>query len=64
MELTNISLTPEEAKLFIEFQKRYAFMHLLESLGAFDIRSGFLTVHFTNTGEIGSIDIQKHYRLP
>ncbi len=64
MELTIVNLTPEDAKLFVEFQRRYAFMKLLDSLGAFDIKSGFLTVHFDNLGEIGSVDVQKHYRLP
>lgn len=62
--LTTITLTPEDAQLFIQFQKRFAFMKLLDSMGAFDIRSGSLTVHFTNTGEIGSIDKHQHFRLP
>lgn len=63
-ELTTVYLTEEEARLFIEFQKRYAFMQLLESLDVFKIRSGSITVHFDNTGEIASLDKQEHYRLP
>lgn len=62
--LTMIQLTPEDAALFIQFQKRYAFMNLMESLGAFKIKSGYVTVHFDNMGEVGSIDVQQHYRLP
>lgn len=64
MELTKIELTPEDAILFIEFQKRYAFMKLLESLDAFSIKSGFVSVHFDNLGGIASVDVQRHYRLP
>ncbi len=60
---TRIELTNEEALLFVQFQKRYAFMKLLESLNAFDIKSGFITIHFDNLGGIGSVDVQKHYRL-
>lgn len=63
-ELTTVQLTPEEAQLFIQFQKRYLFMKLLESIGAFEIKSGFLTIHFDNLGGIGSVDVQRHYKLP
>jgi hypothetical protein len=63
-ELTTIQLTPEEAKLFIQFQKRYLFMQLLESLGVFNVKSGYVTIHFDNLGGIGSVDIQRHYKLP
>lgn len=63
MELTTVQLTPEEAKLFIEFQKRYAFMQLLESVDAFNIKEGSIEVRFDNLGGIGSMEIRKHYRL-
>lgn len=62
MELTHVELTPEDAVLFLQFQKRYAFMKLLESIGAFDLKSGSIEVHFTNIGEIGSIDVHRHLR--
>lgn len=61
--MTKIELTPEEALLFIQFQKRFAFMKLLEEEGAFNIRSGSLEIHFDNLGGIGSIDIHRHRRL-
>lgn len=63
MDVTVINLTPDDAKLFIEFQKRYAFMKLLESLGAFDIKSGSIEVHFTNLGEIAKVDVHRGYKL-
>lgn len=56
-------MTPEETKLFIEFQKRYAFVKLMESINAFDVKSGSVTIHFNNLGEIASVDKQQHYRL-
>lgn len=61
--MTIVSLTPEEAKLFIEFQKRRAFMEMLESVDAFSIKGGFVTIHFDNLGGIGSIDVQRRYRI-
>lgn len=63
-DLTIVYLSPEEAVLFVQFQKRFTFMKLLESLGAFDLKSGSIEIHFANTGEIGSIDIHRHIRLP
>lgn len=49
--------------LFVQYQKRYAFMKLLESIGAFDVKNGYITIHFDNIGGIGSVDVQRHYRL-
>lgn len=61
--LTVIELAPADAMLFVEFQKRHAFMALLDSIGAFDIKSGTLTINFNAQGEIGSVEVNKHYRL-
>lgn len=63
-ELTTIQLTSEEAKLFTQFQKRFAFMQLMESLGIFEIRSGKVEIHFSVKGEIVGIDIHRSYKLP
>lgn len=60
-ELTIVHLTPLDAKLFIEFQKRYAFIKLLESLNVFDIEQGSVTVHFNNSGEIRNVEVRKNY---
>lgn len=62
IDKTPVYLSNEEALLFIEFQKRYAFMKLLESIGAFQIRSGSVTIHFDALGGIGSVDKQEHYK--
>lgn len=58
-----IKLTPEEAKMFVQFQKRRAFMDMMESVNAFDIKGGFVTIHFDNLGGVGSIDVQRRYRI-
>ena len=63
MEQTIVYLTQEDAKLFVEFQKRYLFMKLLESLEVFTLDTGKVTISFTNK-EIHSVDVNKHYRLP
>ena len=60
---TNITLTPEEAVLFIEFQKRHAFIELLVSIGAFDIRNGSITIHFDQFGKIGTIKKEQNFKL-
>lgn len=62
-DLTTVYLSPHDATLFVEFQKRYAMVKLLDSLGVFGIRSGSVTLHFTATGEIGSVDKLQHFRI-
>ncbi len=64
MDLIKIEITEEDAKLFTEFQRRYIFMKMLESVDAFEIKNGSVTIHFNNLGEVGSIDVNKHLRLP
>lgn len=63
MDKTIIYVTPEEARLFIEFQKRYAFIKLMESLGVFDVTTGSVIVHFNAKGEIGKVEVNKSYTL-
>lgn len=61
--ITRVDLTETEAKLFIKYQKYHAFMTLLESVGAFDLRSGSIFIHFDSQGEIGSVEVKKFYKL-
>jgi len=63
LDLTLVNLTPEDAELFLQFQKHYKFMQLMESVDAFTIRGGSVTVHFDNLGGVGSIDVQRRYKL-
>lgn len=60
-DLTVVELSPIEAKAFIAFNKHRTLIGLLESVGAFDIKSGSVTVHFSRLGEILSIDKQEHF---
>lgn len=60
-ELTKIELTSEEALLFIQFQKRYAFIKLMESINAFDTKDGSVTINFNRVGLI--LSIEKHQRF-
>lgn len=62
-QLTRIELTEEDALLFVKFQKRHAFIRLMESVGAFDIKTGCVKINFDNKGQIGSIDVDRHYSL-
>ncbi len=59
-EKTKIELSNEDARLFVEFQKRYQFMKLLEKEGVFTVRQATLTIHITNIpGEVGSFDLER-----
>jgi len=63
IETVVVHMTQEEARLFILFQKHYKFVELLENADAFNLKGGFVTLHFTNEGEVGSVDVQRRYRL-
>lgn len=60
--LTVVELSQYEASQFIIFQKHRALIGLLESIGAFDLRSGSVTIHFDHLGQVGGIDKQQHFR--
>lgn len=62
--LTVVELTMEDAALFIEFQKRYSFIQLLNSLGVFDLKSASVTINFDVYGQIGSVEKREHFKLP
>lgn len=61
--LIKIELTEDDAAMFAEFQKRYSFFNLLDSLKVFDVRNGSLTVHFDKFGGIGKIKIEQFYSV-
>lgn len=58
-----IELTEEDAVMFAQFQKRYAFFNLLESLKVFDIKNGSLTIHFDKFGGLGKIKVEQFYSV-
>lgn len=53
---TAIYLTDNEAKQFVDFQKHYTLIGLLQSINAFDIKSGSVTIHFDKIGAIKGIE--------
>lgn len=59
---TNIELTDDDAVLFAQFQKRYSFVALMESLKVFDIRNGSITIHFDKYGGIGKIKREEFFQ--
>lgn len=61
--MTTIELSPADALLFIAFQKRHAFMQLMEDMGVFKLKSGSVEIHFTSMGEVGSIDMHTHTKV-
>lgn len=60
-ELTTIQLTPVDAQKFIQFQKYYAFITLMDNIGAFDMRNGNVVINFNSEGEIAKISKQEFY---
>ena len=52
---TTIILIGKEAKI-------YAMMKVLDSLGAWDITYGKLTLDFDGVGKISNVKIEKNYR--
>lgn len=38
-------------------------MELMDNVDAFSLKGGYVTVNFTNLGEIGSIDVHRRYGL-
>lgn len=59
--LTVIELTTIEAQSFVQFQKHRALIGLLESIKAFDVKNGSVTVHFSRLGEIVSVEKNEHF---
>lgn len=60
-ELITVHLTEFDSKLFMQFQKQYAFMKLMDSLGVFNVTTGSVTVHFGPAGEIGKVEVHKNF---
>lgn len=59
---TTIQLSSKDAMEFVKFQKHYALVELLDSLGAFEIKNGSVEIHFDSMGQIGSVDVHRHFR--
>ena len=62
--MIHIELTDDDAILFREYQKRYSFFKLLESIQAFEIKGGSVEIHFDALGQIASVEKHEYYRLP
>ncbi len=62
MELTTVQLSKEDAVLFVEFQKRFAFIKLIESIGGFQLRNGHIEIHFDKYGTIASVNKFEHFK--
>ena len=58
-----VFMTDEEAKRYVALQKYNALIGLLESIKAFDVKSGTITIHFDSLGRIKTVDKQEFYHL-
>lgn len=64
LETTPVYLTPDECEQFAIFQQHRGLIQVLEEIGAFEMVSGKVTIHFDMFGKIHSVDKQQHFRLP
>ncbi len=53
---TTVYLSEIEARQFLDFQKHYDLIGLLNSINAFDLKSGYVTIHFDKVGNIKGVD--------
>ncbi len=58
-----VALTPEEARLFVEFQKHRDLFEILVEKEVFTIKGGYVTIHFTNKGAVGSLEVHRRYGI-
>lgn len=59
---TLVQLSTEQAEQFIDFQKYYTLFGLLNSINAFDIKDGNVTINFNHMGEIKTVEKHEYYR--
>lgn len=63
LSTTAVFLTEEEVKQFVTFQKHRALIGVLESINAFDIRNGSITINFDHLGQIKAVDKRENFHL-
>jgi hypothetical protein len=44
-------------------EKRYAFMRMLESIGAFTLKNGNITIHFDNLGCVAKVEKHEAFKV-
>ena len=62
-QTTTLYLTPEDALLFVQYQKRHCLIDILEKLKVFDIRNGSVEIHFGDIGEVRKVDLHQHHKV-
>jgi hypothetical protein len=62
MEQVSIFLTPIDVEAFKLFQKHYVAFKMLDSVGAFNIKNGSITLDFNHLGEIKGIKKQELFK--
>lgn len=61
--IMEVSLSPEEALLLVQLEKRKALMNIIEEAGGFDIKSGHITIHFDGNGVVGSVEVHRRFAV-
>lgn len=58
-----IFLAPIDAEAFKLFQKHYVAFKMLDSIGAFNVRAGSITLDFDKDGQVKGIKKEEMFRL-
>lgn len=61
-ELVTIFITPIDVEKFKLFQKHYVAFMLMDSLGAFNLKNGSITLNFDNQGQIKAVKKEELFR--
>ncbi len=62
MDQVTIYLTPIDVESFKLFQKHYIAFKMLDSVGAFNIKAGSVTINFDQEGQIKGIKKEEMFR--
>lgn len=62
METITIFLTPDDVEAFRLFQKHFVAFKLMDSIGAFGIKNGSITLDFDSLGQIKGIRKEEMFR--
>lgn len=59
--LNTIKLSYDESKLFLKFREHQDLFELLNSIDAWSVRSGSITIHINAEGKVAGVAKEQHF---